>query len=76
MLGISENKRKEVWFFFVEVKRPNVTNHYQEEGNFTKLMKQVKSSIDEQLHLGAEGPISLGLLVEGMFETFIYKHKD
>lgn len=76
MLGISGKKRKGVWFFFIEVKRPGVTSHYQEEDDFTKLMKQSKSSIDEQLHLGIEDPVSLGLLVEGMFQIYIHKHKD
>ncbi|ORE19946.1 hypothetical protein BCV71DRAFT_262550 [Rhizopus microsporus] len=55
------------------IPRPNVTNHYQEEDDFTKLMKQLKSSIDEQLHLVMENTVSLGPLVEGMFKCALYR---
>jgi hypothetical protein len=59
-------KRREVYFFFVEVKRPEITSKYQPEDDFTKLMKQMKGSVDDQLCLGAKNPTSLGLLIEGM----------
>jgi hypothetical protein len=66
MLG-AKNNNKEFFFFFVEVKRPKIKSKYQDEEDFTKLLKQLKTSIDKQLYLGIENPASLGLLVEGMF---------
>lgn len=65
MLGFSK-KRKDVYCFFVEVKRPNIKSCHQEENDLTKLLKQLKSSVDKQLILGMGEPSSLGLLVEGM----------
>lgn len=59
-------KSKELYFFFVEVKRPGTTSKYQPEDDYVKLMKQMKGSVDEQLHLGVQTPSSLGLLVEGI----------
>ncbi|CAO3606583.1 unnamed protein product [Mucor hiemalis] len=56
----------ELYFFSVEVKRPDTSSKYQAEDDFTKLMKMMKDSVDEQLRLGIENPTSLGLLVEGM----------
>lgn len=47
------------------MKRPDTTSKYQSEDDFTKLMKQMKGSVDEQLCLGVQNPLSLGLLVEG-----------
>ncbi|KAL9541120.1 hypothetical protein MBANPS3_009295 [Mucor bainieri] len=67
-------KSKEVPFFFVEVKRPAATSKYQPEDDATKLMKLLKSSIDQQLHLGVEDPVSLGVLVEG-YACTLYQMK-
>ncbi|KAG0928732.1 hypothetical protein G6F57_013836 [Rhizopus arrhizus] len=47
-------KRREVYFFFVEVKRPEMKSKYQPEDDFTKLMKQMKGSVDDQLCLGSK----------------------
>ncbi|RCH91092.1 hypothetical protein CU098_007774 [Rhizopus stolonifer] len=63
-------KDKEIYFFFVEVKRPHINSKYQLEDNYTKIMKQMKSSVDDQLCLGAKNPESLDLLVEGFNGTF------
>ncbi|KAG0781374.1 hypothetical protein G6F21_011679 [Rhizopus arrhizus] len=62
-------KKREVYFFFVEVKRPEITSKYQPEDDYTKLMKQMKGSVDDQLCLGSKNPTSLGLLVEGFKGT-------
>ncbi|KAG0782212.1 hypothetical protein G6F17_011432 [Rhizopus arrhizus] len=62
-------KKREVYFFFVEVKRPEITSKYQPEDDYTKLMKQMKGSVDDQLRLGSKNPTSLGLLVEGFKGT-------
>ncbi|KAI9245446.1 hypothetical protein BY458DRAFT_528873, partial [Sporodiniella umbellata] len=58
-------RSKDLYFFFVEVKRPKVLSRNQPEDDFVKLMKQMKRSVDDQLYLGVENPLSLGLLVEG-----------
>ncbi|ORE21944.1 hypothetical protein BCV71DRAFT_241350 [Rhizopus microsporus] len=71
MLGFSK-KRQDVYCFFVEVKRPNMKSNYQEEGDMTKLLKQLKASIDKQLLLGLRDPTSLGLLMEG-FKCSLFK---
>ncbi|ORE01295.1 hypothetical protein BCV72DRAFT_339521 [Rhizopus microsporus var. microsporus] len=71
MLGFSK-KRKDIYCFFVEVKRPKQKSSYQEEDDMTKLLKQLKFSIDKQLLLGLRDPVSLGLLVEG-FKCSLYK---
>ena len=65
MIG-AKVKKEVVYFFFVEVKRPEKTSKYQPEDDFAKLMKQMKSSVDDQLCLGIKKPISLGLLIEGI----------
>lgn len=65
MIG-TKLKKQVVYFFFAEVKRPERNIKYQPEDNFTKLMKQMKASVDEQLRLGVETPKSLGLLIEGI----------
>ncbi|KAG0823109.1 hypothetical protein G6F19_011030 [Rhizopus arrhizus] len=67
-------KRREVYFFFVEVKRPEMKSKYQPEDDFTKLMKQMKGSVDDQLCLGSKNPTSLGLLVEG-FKCTLFQMK-
>ncbi|KAI8638381.1 hypothetical protein BD408DRAFT_477679 [Parasitella parasitica] len=52
-----------------KMKRPGATSKYQPEDDFTKLMKQMKGSVDDQLCLGAKIPTSLGLLIEGFTGT-------
>lgn len=64
MLGLKTRKH-EVYYFFVEVKRPLQESKYQPDSDFTKLMKLMKSSINNQLHYGFTEPFSLGLLCEG-----------
>ncbi|CAO3656036.1 unnamed protein product [Mucor fragilis] len=61
---IGTKTKKEVYFFFVEVKRPDTASKYQPEDDYAKLMKHMKGSIDKQLRLGVETPLSLGLLVK------------
>ncbi|KAI7866972.1 hypothetical protein BDF14DRAFT_1807063 [Spinellus fusiger] len=65
MLGTTTTNNNNIFVFFVEVKRPNTTSCYQEEDDFTKLLKQMKLSIDSQLYLGVKDPFSLGLLLKG-----------
>ncbi|KAI8356593.1 hypothetical protein EDC96DRAFT_484054 [Choanephora cucurbitarum] len=72
MLFGAKRKRKDFFFFFVEIKRPGQTSKYQPEDDLTKLLKQMKHSVDEQLFLGVKAPKSLGLLVEG-FDCFLYQ---
>ncbi|CAO3694310.1 unnamed protein product [Rhizopus microsporus] len=55
-------KGKPHFAFFVEVKRPGQTSLYQDEGDFVKLLKVMKESINDQIDLGFEDPASLGLL--------------
>ncbi|KAL7320875.1 hypothetical protein PS15m_000718 [Mucor circinelloides] len=71
MLGIKDRKR-ELYYFYVEVKRPKVKSIYQEEDDYAKLLKQLKGSIDNQLKLGMNGPKSFSLLCEG-FSCSLYK---
>ncbi|CAO3658156.1 unnamed protein product [Rhizopus stolonifer] len=71
MLGIEDRKR-EVYYFYIEVKRPNIKSIYQEEKDFVKLLKQMKASIDSQVKLGMKSPKSLGLLCEG-FSSSLYQ---
>lgn len=65
MVGIKDRKREVFFFFFVEVKRPHKSSKYQPEDNYCKLMEHLKSSIDIQLSLKIEDPVSLGILCEG-----------
>ncbi|KAI8078601.1 hypothetical protein BDF21DRAFT_341170, partial [Thamnidium elegans] len=44
MIG-TKVKGKEIYFFFVEIKRPGTTSKYQPEDDFVKPMKQMKSSV-------------------------------
>lgn len=67
MIG-TESKEKDVYFFYVEIKRPNTSSRYQVEDDSVKLMKEMKGSIDSQLRLGIKNPSSLGILVEGTFQ--------
>ncbi|RCH98998.1 hypothetical protein CU097_008633 [Rhizopus azygosporus] len=55
-------KGKPHFAFFVEVKRPGQTSHYQDEIDFVKLLKAMKK------------PASFGLLVEG-FKCILYMMK-
>ncbi|KAG1041008.1 hypothetical protein G6F43_012186 [Rhizopus delemar] len=64
MIG-TKAKKNEMYFFFIEVKRPETSSKYQPEDDFVKLMKLLKRSVDDQLYLGVKTPTSLGLLVEG-----------
>lgn len=68
MLGLKCRKH-EVYYFYVEVKRPFQESKYQPESDFTKLMKLMKSSINAQLHYGFSEPFSLGLFCEGNTEV-------
>ncbi|KAI8090085.1 uncharacterized protein B0P05DRAFT_584314 [Gilbertella persicaria] len=74
MIGVAQRKNP-LYFFFVEVKRPAETSCYQEESDFVKLLKEMKHSINDQLVLGFNDPISYGLLVEGfrcsLFRMFL-----
>ncbi|EIE86859.1 hypothetical protein RO3G_11570 [Rhizopus delemar RA 99-880] len=63
-LGIMDRKR-EVYFFYIEIKRPEKESKYQEEDDFVKLMKEMKFSVDRQISLGMKNPLSFGLLCEG-----------
>ncbi|CAO3692094.1 unnamed protein product [Rhizopus stolonifer] len=60
--GISY-KGKGRFFFFVEVKRPGQFSIYQDEDDYVKLLKQMKTSVDAQIDLGVRNPTSLGLLI-------------
>lgn len=71
MIG-TEFKKKDYYFFFVEIKRPSTQSKYQAEDDYVKLLKEMKGSIDNQLLLGIENPSSLGLLVEGASSICIY----
>ena len=66
MIG-SRPKKKEFYFFFVEIKRSDITSKHRAEDEFTKILKQMKDSADKALCLGVKGPVSLGLLVEDIF---------
>jgi hypothetical protein len=48
------------------VKRPEQSSIYQDEDDYVKLLKQMKTSVDAQIDLGVRNPTSLGLLVEGI----------
>ncbi|KAI8047048.1 uncharacterized protein B0P05DRAFT_567014 [Gilbertella persicaria] len=66
-----KHKKKALFTFFVEVKRPGETSKYQKESDYVKLMKEMKDSLDKQIDLGLESPFSFGLLVEG-FRCVLY----
>lgn len=71
MLGFKDRKRT-VYFFYFELKRLDKLSKYQAEYDFTKLLKHMKSSIDNQANLGIENPVALGLLCEGITFFFTY----
>ncbi|KAG1046700.1 hypothetical protein G6F43_010826 [Rhizopus delemar] len=73
MIG-AKVKRREVYFFYVEVKRPGAHSKYQPEDDYTKLMKLMKKSVDDQLYLGLKDLMSLGLLIEG-FKCTLFQMK-
>jgi hypothetical protein len=68
MLGIKSRKRT-IFFFFIEVKRPDITSNHQEENDYVKLIKQLKSSIDEQLKIKMKTPVAYGLLCESKIQV-------
>ncbi|CEG77361.1 hypothetical protein RMATCC62417_12126 [Rhizopus microsporus] len=70
MLGFKDRKR-EVYSFFVELKRPNKLSKYQPEDSFCKLLKHLKHSTDHQAKLGIENPVSLGLRCEGFLYALV-----
>lgn len=65
MLGYKGHKR-EIFLFYVELKRPNKFSKYQVEDDFVKLCKHMKYSIDNQAAIGIEAPVALGLWCEGI----------
>lgn len=69
-LGYMKHKNKPLFALFVEVKRPGQTSKYQPEDDYTKLLKEIKDSLDKQVDLGFVNPFSFGLLMEGMFYIF------
>lgn len=48
MLGF-KNRKREIYFFFVELKRPDKVSKYQVEDDHCKLMKHMKCSIGTQM---------------------------
>lgn len=74
MLGY-KNKKREVYFFYVEVKRPNKPSKYQVEDDYCKLLKQLKNSFDIQITIGIQEPSAMGLLCEGMIITIVKNNK-
>lgn len=66
MLGIADRKR-ELYFFYVELKRPECISRYQKEDDFCKLMKQMKVSVDKQVKLKLGWPVSFGLLCDDKY---------
>ncbi|ORE18491.1 hypothetical protein BCV71DRAFT_179465, partial [Rhizopus microsporus] len=70
MIG-SRPKKKEFYFFFVEIKRSDITSKHRAEDEFTKILKQMKDSADKALCLGVKGPVSLGLL----FKSTVFQMK-
>ncbi|KAI8378552.1 hypothetical protein BD560DRAFT_325196, partial [Blakeslea trispora] len=55
-----------------DIKGLHYTFKYQIGSDFVKLMKQMKTSIDKQLQMGVQSPVSFGLLCEG-FDCSFYK---
>ncbi|PHZ08590.1 uncharacterized protein RHIMIDRAFT_268986, partial [Rhizopus microsporus ATCC 52813] len=60
MLGIGSRKR-ELYYFYVELKRPECQSKYQKEDDYCKLLKQMKASVDKQVKLKLANPSSFGL---------------
>lgn len=70
MLGYKDRKR-EIFLFYVELKRPGKVSKYQVEDDFVKLCKHMKYSIDNQAAIGIESPVALGLWCEGFVCSLI-----
>ena len=69
MIGVVDRKR-ELYFFYVEVKRPSTSSIYQEENDHVKLLKHLKYSIDKQIDAKIKDPVSYGLLCQGKFINY------
>lgn len=63
-----QDRKRELYYFYIEMKRPGSKSVYQEEDDFTKLLKHLKKSIDDQAMLGMKTPESFGLLCEGKYD--------
>ncbi|OBZ80534.1 hypothetical protein A0J61_11417, partial [Choanephora cucurbitarum] len=61
----TKTRKRNIFLFFIEVKRNEIDSKYQAESDFVKLMKQMKFAVDQQLKIGVKSPISFGLLCEG-----------
>lgn len=64
MIGI-EYKKKNHYFFHVEIGSPSANSVYKVENDYMEVMKVMKESINNQLRIGIDNPSSLGLLIEG-----------
>ncbi|EIE87284.1 hypothetical protein RO3G_11995 [Rhizopus delemar RA 99-880] len=51
---------------FKTIKRPGQPSKYQTESDYVKLMKEMKESVEGQIDLGFDNPVSFGLLVESI----------
>ncbi|KAL9537239.1 hypothetical protein MBANPS3_011956, partial [Mucor bainieri] len=71
MLGL-ESRKRIVNLFYMKVKRPDIKSCHQKEDDYTKLLKQMKDSIDLQVTLGMSKPVSVGILCED-FSCFLYR---
>ncbi|KAI8990358.1 hypothetical protein BDB01DRAFT_781074 [Pilobolus umbonatus] len=71
MLGFKDRKR-EIFCFYIEIKRPGKDSKYQEEDDFVKLMELMKFSFNRQITLGIKNPLAFGLLCQG-FTSSLYK---
>lgn len=71
-LGYIKNKNESLFAFFVEVKRPGQTSKYQPEDDYTKLLIEMKDSLDKQVDLGFVDPFCFGLLMEGFVCTLYF----
>lgn len=63
----TKTRKRNIFLFFIEVKRNEIDSKYQAESDFVKLMKQMKFAVDQQLKIGVKSPISFGLLCEGIY---------
>jgi hypothetical protein len=62
-LGIKDRKR-EIYFFYIEIKHPEKESKHHEEDDFVKFVKMMKLSVDRQISLGMKSPVSFGFLCE------------
>lgn len=58
MLGIEDRKR-DAYFFYVDLKTPACKSVYQEENDYVKLLKCMKVYLDDQAAIGIRNPESL-----------------